>query len=83
MGDNDAERLLCLETKRKEQVLCRPKLYRALQKALRDIRAYQYEDNAEARIFNWIPNGRKAEVPRTEHPTILVEKEDTVVYEEL
>ncbi|RCN43480.1 hypothetical protein ANCCAN_10542 [Ancylostoma caninum] len=40
--------------------MIRPKLYRALQKALRDVRAYQYEEDATAKVFRWIPNDRKA-----------------------
>ncbi|RCN46476.1 hypothetical protein ANCCAN_07469 [Ancylostoma caninum] len=40
--------------------MIRSKLYRALQKALRDVRAYQYEEDSTAKIFRWIPNDRKA-----------------------
>ncbi|EYB85443.1 hypothetical protein Y032_0298g1765 [Ancylostoma ceylanicum] len=49
----------------------------------RDIRAYQYEDDAEARVFNWIPNDRKAKVTRADHSTTVQKNEDALIYEEL
>ncbi|KAL6723319.1 hypothetical protein Aduo_018337 [Ancylostoma duodenale] len=45
--------------------MIRPKLYRALQKALRDVQAYQYEIST-AKVFRWIPNDRKAKKHRVE-----------------
>ncbi|EYC43589.1 hypothetical protein Y032_0488g2354 [Ancylostoma ceylanicum] len=58
LGENERERKFELEILKAERKRWRPDIYRALQRALRDIRSYSYEDGTEN--FIWKPNNRQS-----------------------
>ncbi|KAL6725973.1 hypothetical protein Aduo_007989 [Ancylostoma duodenale] len=56
----------CALSRRSEIGAARSYTGRSLQKALRDVRAYQHEEDSTAKVFRWIPNDRKAKKHRVE-----------------
>ncbi|RCN24606.1 hypothetical protein ANCCAN_29696 [Ancylostoma caninum] len=57
LGENEAERKFELGILIAERKKWRPEIYRALQRALRDIRSYSYEASDK---FIWKPNNRQS-----------------------
>ncbi|RCN29890.1 hypothetical protein ANCCAN_24350 [Ancylostoma caninum] len=59
LGENEAERKFELGILIAERKKWRSEIYRALQRALRDIRSYSYEASSDK--FIWKPNNRQSE----------------------
>uniref|UniRef100_A0A7I4YDC5 Uncharacterized protein n=1 Tax=Haemonchus contortus TaxID=6289 RepID=A0A7I4YDC5_HAECO len=63
LGQSDEERSKQYERLCEEKIRWRSELFRALQRALRDLRGYEFTVNDDGSNFTWIPNNRKSKRP--------------------
>uniref|UniRef100_W6NC36 Uncharacterized protein n=1 Tax=Haemonchus contortus TaxID=6289 RepID=W6NC36_HAECO len=74
LGQSDEERSKQYERLCEEKIRWRSELFRALQRALRDLRGYEFTVNDDGSNFTWIPNNRKSKRPTCDGSVIGVKR---------
>ncbi|VDO49564.1 unnamed protein product [Haemonchus placei] len=74
LGQSDEERSKQYERLCEEKIRWRSELFRALQRALRDLRGYEFTVNDDGSNFTWIPNNRKSKRPTCDGSIIGVKR---------
>ncbi|RCN41162.1 hypothetical protein ANCCAN_12897 [Ancylostoma caninum] len=64
LGDNDQQLERMLKILVRDRLKWKAKLFKALQRALKDIRGYTYCDSGSG--FRWIPNNRQSKAAPNE-----------------